>query len=107
MRVARLLGAVVLALAASACAPTGLIYTNVTVPLDVNFDATQFARQDDESDVKTIQYYLRFDWGDASIGTIAKENGFETVHYADLRTLSILFVWRQQFVTIYGVLAAP
>ncbi len=106
MRVARLLGAVVLALAASACAPTGLIYTNVTVPLDVNFDATQFARQDDESDVKTIQYNLRFDCGDASIGTIAKENGFETVQYADLRTLSVLGLWNQQFVTIYGVRAA-
>ena len=36
------------------------------------------------------------------IGSIAKENGFKEVYYADLRTLSILGVWTQRFVTIYG-----
>ena len=107
MRLARLLGTGLLALACSACAPTGFIYSNVTVPLDVNFDATQFHRPDDELDVKRIWYYFQIDWGDNSIGTIAKENGFETVHYADLRTMRILIFWRQQFVTIYGVQSTP
>ena len=106
MRLAGLLGAGVLALAASACAPTGLIYSNITVPLDVNLDATQFHHQDDELDVKTLQYYIQVSWGDNSIGRIAKENGFETVHYADLRTLRVLF-WTQRFVTIYGVQSTP
>lgn len=92
----------VLALAAIGCGPTGLIYTNATVPLDVDFDATPVVQQDDEGDIKTIQYYLRVDWGDASIGEIAKSNGFEKIHYADLRTLSVLGFWQQRFVIIYG-----
>jgi hypothetical protein len=82
---------------------SGAIYTNVTVPLDVNFDATPVVSDANSGNVKTIQYYVRVDWGDASIGTIAKRHGFEEVHYADLRTLSVLGVWTQQFVTIYGV----
>ena len=93
---------VALALAASGCAPIGLIYTNTTVPFDVNFDSTPVVQQDDEGDIKSIQYYVRVQWGDASIGEIAKRNGFQKVHYADLRTLSVFLFWQQQFVTIYG-----
>jgi hypothetical protein len=103
MATARLLGTCVLALAISGCGLSGFLYTNVTVPLDLNLDATPLVEQDDDRDVKTFQYYIRVDWGDASIGTIAKENGFEKVHYADLRTLRVLGVWTQRFVTIYGV----
>ena len=52
---------------------------------------------------KQLQYqYVRVDWGDSSVGTIAKRHGFEEVYYADLRTLRVLGVWTQQFVTIYG-----
>jgi hypothetical protein len=82
----------------------GAIYTNVTVPLDVNFDATPVVSDDDSGNIKTLRvYYVQADWGDASIGAIAKDHGFKEVHYADLRTLSVLGVWTQRFVTIYGV----
>ena len=40
-------------------------------------------------------------------GEIAKEHGFETVYYADLETLSVLGVWTQQYVHVYGTRNAP
>ena len=33
---------------------------------------------------------------------IAKENGIETIYYADLETLSILGIWNQYTVHVYG-----
>jgi predicted ATP-grasp superfamily ATP-dependent carboligase len=91
-----------LALSTSGCAPVGVIYSNTTVPLDIDYDQTRLAQLSDTADTRSIQYYIRVEWGDASIGHIAQEYGFEKIHYADLSTLSVLGVWRQQFVTIYG-----
>ncbi len=90
----------------SACTPIGLIYSNVTVPLDSNFDSTPVAAQRGRADAKTVQYRLRIDWGDISVGTIAAESGLERVYYADLRTLRILRFWTRRFLTIYGERAA-
>ena len=95
-----LIGAV--AIISSACAPTGLIYTNITVPLDVDFDATPMAELEHDQDIKTAQYYVRVVWGDASVGTIARRYGFREVHYADLQTLRVLGLWSQQAAIIYG-----
>lgn len=91
-----------LALAASGCAPTGVIYSNTTVPLDVDYDQTPFADLADTGDTRSIQYYIRVEWGDASIGEIARKYRFEKIYYADISTLSVLGVWSQQIVTIYG-----
>jgi hypothetical protein len=73
----------------------------------VNLDETRVVQPRGHGDVKTLQYYVRVDWGDATIGKIAEDYGLEEVHYADLRTLSVLFFWQQRFVTVYGVRRAP
>ncbi len=51
---------------------TGLIYTHVTTPLDVDFSNTPVVRAGAEGDVKTLQLRVRFDWGSRGIGEIAK-----------------------------------
>ncbi len=82
---------------------TGLIYTHVTTPLDLDFNNTPVVRAGARGDVKTLQFRVRFDWGSRGIGEIAKEYGFEEVYYADLETFSVLTVWTRQFVHVYGV----
>jgi hypothetical protein len=81
---------------------TGAIYTHTTVPLDTNFDRTPVFQKEADDSVNTLQYYIRVDWGNAAIGKIAKDHGFQRVYYADLETLSVLGFWTQQFVHIYG-----
>jgi hypothetical protein len=85
---------------------TGLIYTRVTVPLDVNLDETPVHRESDSDSWNTIQYYVQVHWGSAGIGDVAKRHGFTRIYYADLETLSVLGVWTQRWAHVYGERAA-
>jgi len=83
----------------------GLIYTNVTEPLTTNFKRTPVGDGDEgDSNVKEIRYnfYARVIWDENSIGSIAKEAGFREVYYADLQTFSLLGIWTQYRVRVYG-----
>ncbi len=91
-----------LALATSGCAPIGILYSNTTVPLDVDYDELPISHQGDGGDTRGVQYYIRVEWGDVSIGELAEKYDFDRIHYADVRILSVLTIWRQRFVTIYG-----
>jgi hypothetical protein len=84
---------------------TGFIYTQTTRPLTLNFHETPSGvgeRNEGEGDVKRFRYYVDIMWDSNAIGRIAKEHGFETVYYADLETLSVLGIWNQRFVHVYG-----
>ena len=82
---------------------TGLVYTHVITPLDLDFTNPPVARAGARGDVKPFRFRVRFDWGSRGIGEIAKAHGFEEVYYADLETFSLLTVWTRQFVHVYGV----
>lgn len=43
-----------------------------------------------------------FAWGSAAIGDVAKKEGMQEVYYSDLETLSILMIWNQYTVHVYG-----
>jgi hypothetical protein len=81
---------------------SGVVFTHVVVPLDANFDRTLVQTGSARDDTKRFQYRVRVEWGDQAVGEIAQRNGIETVHYADLETLSVLGVWSQRWVRIYG-----
>lgn len=94
----------VLALAAlaSGCT-TGRIYTHITEPLDVDFDATPVQPREARGDVKRVRYqFVDVQWDSNAIGDIAREHGFEEVYYADLETLSLFGIWTQRIVHIFG-----
>jgi len=80
----------------------GLIYTHKTVPLDVNYRSTETTERTAKSDTRHFRYYIQVDWNSNAIGEIAREHGFEEVRYADLETLSVLGVWTQRWVHVYG-----
>ncbi len=104
-RVASILGALLL------CGCTyGAIYTHVTRPLTTHFDRTPVGNGfHAEGDVKELRYnaYLRVLWDENSIGSIAKDAGFKQIYYADLETFSVLGIWSQYRVHVYGVKGVP
>ena len=113
-RFARLAIGTIAAAVLSGCA-TGAIYTQTTLPLDTNFDDTPSGIEGHEAaDPKgawtTIRlptgflfgFGLYIDWGDASVASALEDAGIETVHYADLEITSILTVWTQRKLRVYG-----
>jgi hypothetical protein len=99
--VRRLLGPALAALLCTGCLQ-GLIYSRVTVPLDVNLDATPVHAERAHDSWNTLQYYVSVDWGSIGLGDVAKEHGFERIYYADLETLSVLGIWTQRTAHVYG-----
>jgi hypothetical protein len=96
-----------LALGASACtSPVGFFYTHTYQPLTTDFHATPVQQEHADDDVKDLWFYVRVVWGSNGLGDIAKEHGFETIHYADLETLVVLGIWRQEWAHVYGTRTA-
>jgi len=100
-RVLRGLSSLALAAALGGCAP-GLIYTDITIPLDRNLDKTAASPQTGESDWKTFSYIVRFDWDSAAIADAARAAGIKEIAYADLQIFSILGIWEQRRAIVYG-----
>jgi hypothetical protein len=92
--------------AGAAAALSGCVYVHTVEPLTTDFRGTRVVSATGRGDVKQIDYYVRFSWSANAIGEIAKDQGFEEVHYADLETLQILGVWTQQWAHVYGTKAA-
>ena len=87
----------------------GLIYSHTTIPLDTDLHRTPVHGGGRVESWKTLViplFYvdgqIEFDWGDVSIAKAMEEAGVETVHYADLETRRILWVWTQRWVHVYG-----
>jgi hypothetical protein len=83
---------------------TGLIYTHVVEPLDLNARETSIVPESQAGDIKQMQYSIvDVRWDSNAIGDIAKREGIETVYFADMETFSlVLGIWRQRTVHIYG-----
>jgi len=88
----------------------GCVYQHTVMPLDVNLNETPVyqGRQGDDS-WKTLRIplivvpaYVQFDWGSSGIADAAHAQGMTEIYYADLETLSVLGVWRQQWAIVYG-----
>jgi hypothetical protein len=100
-RLLRGLAPLALAVGLAGCSP-GLIYTNVTIPLDRNLDKTTAQPLTGESDWKTFAYIVRFDWDSAAIADAAHAAGIKEISYADLEIFSILGIWQQRTAIVYG-----
>ncbi len=86
----------------------GGIFTHVTIPLDINCSETPRGLTNSvEGNIKHIHLeYSNIDvdfmWDSNAIGDIAKRNKLEKIYFADMETLSILGIWNQYTVHIYG-----
>lgn len=101
----RLVALLILALMPVLGGCTGLIYTHITVPLDVNLNNTpvfEGRMETGRGDTRRIRYYVQVEWDSNAIGDIMKRNGLKEVYYADMEILSVLGIWTQTFVNVYG-----
>ncbi|MBU1052381.1 MAG: hypothetical protein KKC46_00950 [Proteobacteria bacterium] len=83
--------------------PKGYVYTHITTPLDINADKTPIGpAESKKGDIKHIHYRVDIKWDSNAIGDIAKQSGLNEVYFADIETLSILSLWSQYTVHVYG-----
>jgi hypothetical protein len=103
MRVVPLLALAACCCSATSCV-TGLIYQHRVMPLTTDFRSTAAdGAQTAAGDTKHLQLsYLNVIFDSNGIGEVAKQNGLQQVDYADLETLTILGIWTQQWVHVYG-----
>jgi hypothetical protein len=94
--------ALITALLVSGCA-SGLIYTHTWQPLTLDMDSTGVVPTSGAGDIKHIAIYMAsVAWDSAAIGDIARKHGIHELSFADLETLSVLRIWNQYTVHVYG-----
>ena len=86
----------------ASCTPYGLLYTHTKKPLDTNMSQTPVNDNSGQGDIKHIRFYVDVMWDSNAIGDIANKHGIETIYYVDIETLSILTIWNQYTVHVYG-----
>jgi len=81
----------------------GILFEHVKEPLSQDYHPTPSGATGADSDIKHLQLpYVGIMWGDASIADIAREKGMQELYYADLEILSVLTIWRQYTIHLYG-----
>lgn len=85
------------------------IYHHTVEPLDLNATGLELGQaHKSRSTVRIEPYsYLVVEAGNRGIGEIARRYGFLTVDHADLEILSVMGVYTQRFVHVYGTRALP
>jgi hypothetical protein len=97
-----------LALAPLACMrPMGLIYSDVTMPFDLNLNATPIGSKTASMDVNMVKYpvneSLQIDWASNAYGDIMTKYKIQKGYFADKRSLSILLgIFGQETVIVSG-----
>jgi len=81
----------------------GFIYTHTWQPLTKDMDHTVVGSVSGAGNIKHIALNMPIvAWDSAAIGDIAKKQGLKELYFADLETFSILRVWNQYTVHVYG-----
>ena len=99
-----LLLALAATLLVSGCS-VGIIYTHTWTPLTLDMNSTKVVSTNGEGDIKHVVLLypqLSAAWDDASFGDIAKKKGINELYFADLEYFSILRIWNQYTVHVYG-----
>jgi hypothetical protein len=94
--------ALAIALVLAGCT-AGILYTHTVKPLTLNQQTTPATGAEGEGKIKHIQLpYVGIMWGDTALGDVAKEKGLQEIYYADLEFLSVLIIWQQSTLHLYG-----
>ena len=107
IRAVRVCGYAMLTLLLTGCA-YGLLYEDITEPLTIHMEKTAimpYSAQGRTILVKepVTQAGVRAEWSSYGIGDVARNAGFCTADYADLRTQTILGgVWKSTKVIVHG-----
>ena len=108
---ARLLRAgalVLLAFAPVACMrPVGLLYSDMTLPYDLNMNATPIGSKAQSLEINIVKYpineSLQIDWASNAVGDIMRKYGMKKAYFADKRSFSLLLgLFGQETVIVSG-----
>ena len=81
----------------------GILLTNYSAPLTINFDKTKQVEIDGLSATKHVSFYIfRFAIGDASLKEAIEEGELKNALYADYTWLNILSIFGRLEVNVYG-----
>lgn len=85
----------------------GAVYTRVKFPLTTDLNQTPAGVDTGGGKIVRIKeplsgYGIYAEFNSNAIGEIAKSHGLKTVYYADVERLSILGIWRNDEVIVYG-----
>ena len=105
---------VVTGIRTSVIPPGGILYTSYKAPITTDFDGTrELARKRGEAVVRQIALpplpfpglatgLDLFSWGDASVKQAAANGGIKDVEHIDYDLKTVLMVYRQFTVEVYG-----
>lgn len=86
--------------------PPALIFSMHKAPLQHDFEATPRGSKQGEANTHYIGDPLFglpiFAWGDASVERAKAQGGLDAVHFADYEVFSILGIYREFTVRVYG-----
>lgn len=81
--------------------PLGQIYSNVTAPLDLDYQDTDTGSL--KTGEATVTCFLGlFSFGDASTQTAAAAGGLSTIEHADYKYFNFLGIVQKTTVVVYG-----
>jgi hypothetical protein len=81
------------------------LYSHTVEPLTFNRNPTEVEQSmlQANGDINHIQFRVSILWGTNGIGEVARKHGIETVYYADIEKLRVLFgIWQEDTVHVYG-----
>jgi hypothetical protein len=87
---------------------SGCLYVHTVEPLTLDMDRTPVVGTEKAGSLKLITFppfcgsYQLVAWDSAAIGDIARKEGLQEIYFADLETFSILRVWNEYTVHVYG-----
>ena len=85
----------------------GYLYTHVRIPYTINLDKTPASAAQAAGKILQINeplsgYGLYAKFNSNAIGDIAQSQGFKKVYFADMEIFSILGIWRDETIHVYG-----
>ena len=94
-------GAVTITLLLSGC-----LYVHTFQPLTQDMHRTPVSAYEKTGTIRLITWPLNnaplVAWGSAAIGEVAKEQGMQEVYFADLEIFSVMRIWNEYTVHVYG-----
>ena len=80
--------------------PTGLVYTSIRAPIDIDSDQTQLGTKRGESSSQSVLGIAA--WGDASTRAAAENGGITTIRHADYEFYTVLGLYSKFTTIVHG-----
>jgi len=85
---------------------SGCLYVHTFQPLTQDMHRTPVSAYEKTGTIRLITWPLNnaplVAWGSAAIGEVAKEQGMQEVYFADLEIFSVMRIWNEYTVHVYG-----